>query len=162
MSGGLSTYLEDHLAGSKIAIDLLARLEEHHPTEPLGLVAAGIRSEIESERVTLTELAHRTGGRPSPVKEAAAWLVAKGSRVKLRLGDLDELGLYEAVETLTLGILGKVALWTALERIAPDDPRLDGMDWRGLIEQARRQHARLDQCRLDLAPAALLGNPAAP
>lgn len=62
---------------------------------------------------------------------------------------------FEALEFLEIGIHGKWALWRALAAVAPSDPRLAGYDFDGLAARAQKQHDRVDQCRLELAHAAL-------
>ena len=59
------------------------------------------------------------------------------------------------VETLALGLLGKLALWRALLEVAPSDARLSGVDFQALAERAEAQHAHVEGQRLALARPAL-------
>jgi hypothetical protein len=71
------------------------------------------------------------------------------SRFKLRHSAADGLGTFEALETLALGILGKLALWRALAVTV--DTRVHGVDFEQLITRAQAQHARLEESRLQVA-----------
>lgn len=152
MNDPLATYLHDHLAGSRIAIDLLQALEEEHRGEPLGLFSAGLRAEVEQDREVLNGLIERVGsGESSLAKDGLAWLAEKAARVKLRRSAGHGLGTLEALETIALGILGKRGLWRAIELAAGGDGRLQGPDYEGLIARADAQFSRVDERRLAVA-----------
>lgn len=114
MSDPLTTYLQDHLAGSIHAIELLKAMREHHVGEPLGEFATDLLVEIESDRDVLANLTESLGGSVGGPKEWSAWLAEKVSRLKLKHGSMDDVGTFEALEFLVLGIHGKWALWRAL------------------------------------------------
>jgi hypothetical protein len=155
MSDPLATYLEDHLAGANAGIELLEFMRDENETEPLGLFLETLRHEIEADRQTLQELADRVGHGLKKLKEATAWLAEKVGRTKLGKLSKGEIGTFEALEALALGILGKRSLWKALAEAAPNDPRLAGMDFETLIERAESQHASVEEKRLELARRAL-------
>jgi hypothetical protein len=155
MSDSLATYVRDHLAGAVLAINLLEALRDQHASEPLGQFAAGLLSEVEADRAVLQGLAERVGAGSSRLKEAAAWLGEKVSRVKLRRRAAGGLGTFEALEALALGILGKLALWRALGVMAVGDVRLAGIDFDHLAARAHAQHAQVEARRLDAARTAL-------
>ncbi|MGH7792081.1 MAG: hypothetical protein ACREOB_07160 [Thermodesulfobacteriota bacterium] len=96
----LATYLNDHLAGSVAALELLAYLEEQHAGTPV-------------ERLDIVQ------SRP---RKATAWLAEKITQIKLRLDDPTggALRLLEGLEAVAIGIEGKRALWRALEAVAED------------------------------------------
>jgi hypothetical protein len=149
MADPLAIYLHDHLAGSSFAIELFKSLRDEHLDDPVGQLATTLRTEIEEDRVVLQRIIDRVGKRPPDLKEAAAWLSEKVSRFKLRHSAAGGLGTFEALETLALGILGKLALWRALAVIA--DARVHGVDFEQLITRAQAQHARLEESRLQVA-----------
>ncbi|MFL6352665.1 MAG: hypothetical protein ACJ74Z_12560 [Bryobacteraceae bacterium] len=151
MSDPLATYLHDHLAGSNFAIELLDSLRDQYSGEPLGGFAGALVIEIEEDRRMLRNLADRIGKRPPDLKEAAAWLGEKVSRFKLKRGSADGLGSFQALETLALGILGKLALWRALVVIADNDDRVRGVDFQQLIKRAEEQNASVEESRLQMA-----------
>jgi hypothetical protein len=163
MSDPLATYLEDHLAGASAAVDLLESLRDQHASEPLGPLAAGWLEEITDDRKTLLGLIDRVEHGPRVGKEAAAWLAEKVSRVKLGRISKGDLGTFQALETLSLGIQGKRALWKALAAAAPEDPRLGGPDYDGLIRGAESQFASVEEQRLEIGRRTLsppVGQPA--
>ena len=139
MSGdALATYLRDHLAGAAAAVDLLELLRDQHAGEPLGEFAAEILADVEADRAALAAVAQRVGGEPGVLKDATAWIGAKVARLKLGRHVAGDLGTFEALETLALGIVGKLALWRALVLVAPSDPRLVGVDSAGWPRARRR------------------------
>ena len=155
----LATYVLDHLAGSAAALEQVEALRDRHAGEALGAFASALHAEIAADRRTLETLAERLGAEPSALKEATAWLVEKASRLKLSRQVTGELGTFEALEALALGILGKRSLWRALGHVAAADPRLAGMDFAALVQRAEDQHAEVESQRLALARAALVGVP---
>lgn len=162
MSDPLATYLHDHLAGSVAAVNLLEALAERHRGEELGRFAERLLGEIEADRAVLRTLAERIGGaRSNPVKEATAWVSEKVSRLKLGRTVAGDLGTFEALEALALGILGKLSLWRALAVVAHADERLAGPDYEDLAVRAIAQHEAVDERRLGLARAALHAEDAA-
>ena len=66
-----------------------------------------------------------------------------------------ELGTFLALETLSLGVEGKLALWQALAAIGEAEPGLEGMNLQDLIRRAEIQRVALERERLALAPEAL-------
>jgi hypothetical protein len=103
MKNTLVTYLHDHVAGSRLAIDLLKSLAKQYEGAPLGHFARSIQAEVQEDRELLEDLLQRLGGaRTNFLKEAAAWLVEKLSRLKLNRRTGGALGTFEALETLAL------------------------------------------------------------
>ena len=152
----LGVYLNDHLAGSTMGRDLARHLESQNEGTPLGERMASIASAIEADREALEDLMERLGTTANPLKQSVTWLTEKVARLKLSgttTGDR-ELGTFLALETLSLGVEGKRALWQALATVG-DEPALEGMDLQDLIRRADTQRVALEQERLALAPAAL-------
>jgi hypothetical protein len=154
MSDPLSTYLHDHLAGSVHAIELLESMRDQHGGEPLGQFAAGLLVEIEADRDVLRELAERLGVGSSGLKELAAWVVEKVSRIKLSSHDAGGFGTFEALEFLELGIHGKLALWRSLAVVAETDVRLQSTNYAILATRAEMQEASVEEQRLAVARTA--------
>lgn len=155
MSESLASYLDDHLAGARGAIDLLEVMRDRHEGESLGRFTNELLQEIEEDRQLLRDLARKVGVESNVLKETGAWLGEKASRLKFRHGGEDELGTFMALETVSLGILGKRALWKALSELSTEDTRLQGIDYARLIARAESQHARTDEVRLQHVHAAL-------
>ena len=83
----LSSYLNDHLAGSVGALELLDRLIETYKGKPLERFFRDLRSEIDADQEILKELIARLGGKESAVRKAGAWIVEKLSRAKIQLSE---------------------------------------------------------------------------
>jgi hypothetical protein len=159
MQDALQIYLHDHLAGSGFAVELLETLEQSYPDREIGVFARGVLQEVREDRGTLDRLIERVGKSSIDLKDASAWIAEKASRAKLRHDDPVGIGAFEAIEMLSLGILGKLALWQALSRIAQVDPRVVGQDYASLAARAKDQFARVEEYRLRLASETFAGKP---
>ena len=151
MSDPLGTYLHDHLAGAAYAIDLVEFMRDQHQGEELGEFAAGLLGDIKADREILRQLAERVGAGSNKLKELTAWLGEKVSRLKLSHGDEDDIGTFEALEFLEIGIHGKLELWRALGAIARSEPRLREMDFGQLAARAESQRVKVENRRLQAA-----------
>ncbi len=109
MSEPLAIYLHDHLAGTALALGLLAAMRDKHPGESLGAFAAAMLIEVESDRSVLQSLADRKGSGSSKLKEVSAWFTEKVSRSRgKRLGDLRGFGVPRARGTWEACALGSI------------------------------------------------------
>src|SRR5262245_34356677 len=150
----LATYLEDHRSGALGAVELLEALEGREGDPGLGAFAADILGRVKQDVAVLDHIIDRVGER-SPLKEAAAWVAQKVAHLKMPGHGNDDLGVFESLEALALGILGKRSLWEALGRIADGEPRLEGFDFADLMHKAEEQFERVNARRLAMAPAVL-------
>jgi len=145
----LHTYLNDHLAGSVAAIELLDDLIEHHSEDRFGKIFRDLRDEIEADQETLRNLIRKLGAKESAVRKAGAWLAEKFSRVKI--GDADDSAeLLQALEGLALGISGKQLLWRSLAAIEANFPALQGSDFNELEKRAHDQFERVERLRMQM------------
>ena len=153
----LTTYLNDHLAGSVAALELIDRLVETYRGDPLGQFFKELRAEIAADQEQLEELIDRLGEKESAVRKAVAWIFEKLSRAKIQPGrsKKGELGLLQALEALLLGITGKRALWRALAAAAQNNPGLRKLDYARLEQRAIEQSEHFDAKRVEIARAAL-------
>jgi len=151
----LTTYLNDHHAGSLGAIEMIDHLIEIFERKPLGQFFKQLRGEIETDKQTLEKLIETIGADESAVKKAGAWVAEKFSRAKIRVSDSadDQLGLLHALEALMLGITGKRALWTALAAAAKSVPQLCQFDYEKLEQRAVEQRDRVEMKRREVARA---------
>jgi hypothetical protein len=135
----LTTYLNDHLAGSVAALELLDHLIDSH-----------------EDRQVLQRLLGDLGGKESLARKTAAWLTEKLGRAKLQVDDpgTGELRRLEALEALALGIQGKLSLWRALA-VLERAPHLVSLDLAQLQARATGQFDRVEQLRLRVARSAL-------
>jgi hypothetical protein len=116
-----------------------------------------IAAQVEEDRRTLIDLMERLDVSRNPVKQATGWVAEKASRVKfsgVASGEPDH-GAFMALESLTLGVVGKLSLWQALAQVKSDYPELESTDLDGLIARAQAQHDTLDQQRLAAGKRAL-------
>jgi hypothetical protein len=151
MSDSLATYMNDHLAGSAYAIDLVEFMRDKYEGQELGQFAGWLLVEIEADREILKRLAQRAGAGSSKVKELTAWLAEKVGRLKLGHGANNGLGLFEALEFLEIGIHGKLELWRALAAVGSANPRLRGVDFEHLASRAEKQREEVERRRLYVA-----------
>jgi signal transduction histidine kinase len=148
----LHTYLNDHLAGSVAALELLDHLFEQHEGHPLGIFFRDLRTEISTDQETLRTLIRKLGAEESGVRKAGAWIAQKIGQMKIgSAGADDRFGLVQALEALALGISGKKLLWRLLDAIAPHVPGLQGTDFRRLEMRAEEQITRVEAERLRIA-----------
>lgn len=154
MSDALATYLHDHLAGSNFAVELLQFLREQHREGELANFATGLLKEVEEDRQTLEGVMDQAGISRSVVKEATAWMGEKLSRFKLAHASSGEFGTFEALETLALGIQGKLSLWRALSIVERTGDRIPGIDFGMLAARAEDQYRRVEKQRMQAAVTA--------
>ena len=155
MNAPLTTYLHDHLAGADLAIELLTRLKQTQNDATTAALAAGLLGEVTEDRETLRRLTASLGSGSAGIKEVVAWLTDKALRLKLRAEADDPLGVFESLEFLALGTLGKLHLWRALQSGPGAEIESAGLNLADLILRAEAQHARLDERRLQLAASVL-------
>ncbi|MFZ1220056.1 MAG: hypothetical protein WAO00_12240 [Chthoniobacterales bacterium] len=149
----LTSYLNDHLAGSVGALELLDRLIDTYKGNPLGVFFQELRNDIRADQETLQELIQQVGAEESAVRKAGAWLVEKLSRVKMPVSESseDEMGLFLALEALALGIGGKRSLWQALQAASQARPQLARLNYTSLEKRALEQSERVEARRLEIA-----------
>jgi hypothetical protein len=148
----LSTYLNDHLAGSVAAVDLLDHLIKTHAGNPLGKFFEELRAEIVSDQAVLKKLLQRFS-KESALKKAGSWIAARIGQAKMKVAGEKpgEMGLVQALEALVLGITGKQLLWRALNATLGTSPLLRGADLEKLEERAIDQLERVEARRLEAA-----------
>jgi hypothetical protein len=152
MSDPLAIYLHDHLAGSRFAIELLKSLQEQYTDQPLGEFARVLESDVTADQETLQTIIESVGQAHLDLKEAAGWFAEKAAQLKLREDHLSGgIGTFEALETLMLGIRGKLALWRVLPVVRKVNPRVPSLDFDRLAASAEEQGARVEKQRLRLA-----------
>jgi hypothetical protein len=150
----LTTYLNDHLAGAQMALeilDLLHRLDD-------SAVWLELKREIDADRQELAELIRSINSTPSALRRAAAWMVEKVAELKMRVDDPSTdaiLRRLELIEALAVGVDGKHALWTALQTASQTTPALKSLDYDKLIIRAEAQRGVIEVRRLQAAADAL-------
>ena len=158
----LDSYLNDHLAGSVGALELLDHWIKLCDGKPLAKFFAGLREEIEADQKKLQELMRTLGTKESSIRRAGAWVAEKFSRAGLAIAG-DESGALDlvlALETIAMGITGKKLLWRALT--AADVPRTGNIDFVELEQRAEEQTIRVELESMRAAREAFSGNRARP
>ena len=152
----LGTYLHDHYAGSVGAVALVEHTIRENEGSPLAARLSRVLEEIRKDQAMLHDLVERVGAGRGSIKKAGAWLAEKAGRVKLGgTDDPDQLSRMESLEMLTVGILGKRALWRALRAVASKHDVLQGLDFDLLERRAVEQHDEVEAMRLEAARAVL-------
>jgi hypothetical protein len=156
----LATYLNDHLAGSVAAIELLEHLQAAYVGDELEHFFTGLRNDIEADRQELKQLMDQLKIAQSRPRKAGAWIAGKFAELKMRLDDSAHgpLRLLESLEAVELGITGKLALWRALIAAAEIAAALrDALDYQRLARRATEQIERVEFRRLEAAKASFTG-----
>jgi hypothetical protein len=155
----LETYINDHLAGSVAALELLGHLISADAGTPRGKLFIELRQEIEQDQAVLRYLLEQLDFKENPLRKAVAWFSEKFARAKLSVEDPigDKLARLEKLEALSLGIEGKRILWLALKVIAEQAPALQSMDLTKLEQRATEQRQRVEAIRLNAAREAFDG-----
>ncbi len=149
MSEELGSYLNDHLAGSVVALQTIAHLISATGDKPeFQNFFMSLETDIESDQNVLQQMIAAIGHAESGVKKAASWGVEKISWLKFEISGTSSLGLLEALESLVLGITGKRSLWQLLESVKSTYPALKGFDFSQLIQRAADQCESVNRHRM--------------
>jgi hypothetical protein len=144
----LDSYLNDHLAGSISALELIAHWVEVHKGEPIGNFFAETEREIKADQDTLRDVMRTLGVEESKVRQAGAWAAEKVGRARLMIAGDEQgsLGLVLTLEGLIMGVTGKRLLWRALA--AAKLPRLQNYNFEQLQRRAEQQVERIETERI--------------
>ena len=152
---GLDTYLNDHMAGATAGTNLAKMASEEHQTDEHGPFFSEIYAEISADKDTLGELISALGVEESASKTALAEVGSKLMGPKFTAGEDDELNAFVTLETLSIGVEGKVCMWKALKTVANDYPAFGEFDIDDLLARATSQREKLEAQRQKIAPQAL-------
>jgi hypothetical protein len=144
----LGSYLNDHLAGSVSALELIAHWADVHKGEPLGSFFVEIAQEIKADQDTLRDVMRGLGVEESTVRKASAWAAEKVGRARLIVAgdEPGSLGLVLTLEGLIMGVTGKKMMWVALA--AAKLPRLNSYNLEQLQRRAEQQLERIEAERI--------------
>jgi hypothetical protein len=153
----LDSYLNDHLAGSISALEVIAHWAEANKGEPLGSFFVEIKREIKADQETLRDIMRTLGVEESKVRKAGAWAAEKLGRARLIVAGNEpgSLGLVLTLEGLIMGVTGKKLLWVALG--AAKLPRLNSYNFEQLRRDAEQQVERIEAERMSAIRQAFTG-----
>ena len=147
----LSIYLQDHHAASAGGVALARRaLGPSHP----------LAKQIARDRKALERVMRQLAVTPSALKVATVRVAELVGRLKLNGRFLERSPLSSVIELegLVVGVRGKEALWSALQRAGID---VEDVDLDSLRESARAQGTELEALRLSAVARAFARTPAA-
>lgn len=142
----LRIYLQDHHAASAGGVALARRaLGPSHP----------LAQQIARDRDALERVMGQLAVMPSTLKVGIVRVAELGGRLKLngRIFQRSPLSSVVELETLVVGVRGKEALWTSLQRAGIG---LEDVDLDALVASARAQGAELEALRLSAAARAFV------
>ena len=153
----LDSYLNDHLAGSISALELIAHWMNVHKGEPLGNFFMETERAIKADQDTLRDVMRTLGIEESKVRQAGAWAVEKLGRARLIIAgdEPGSLGLVLTLEGLIMGVTGKELLWVTLA--AAKLPQLSSYDFEQLQRRAEQQLERIEAERISAVRQAFAG-----
>jgi len=152
----LDSYLNDHLAGSVGALELIAHCAQRYKAKRLGAFFTYLETQIRADHDVLRDLMTRLGIEESKVRQASAWAGAILGRTLLAIAgnEADGLGLLLTLEGLIMGITGKMLLWRALS--SANLPELEVFDFKNLRRRAEEQVKRAQAEQIRSARRALV------
>jgi len=144
----LDSYLNDHLAGSVSALELIAHWVKVHKGEPLGSFFVETEREIKADQDTLRDVMRTLGVEESKMRQAGAWAAEKVGRARLMIAGDEQgsLGLVLTLEGLIMGVTGKKLMWRALA--AAKLPELNCYDFEEPQRRAEQQIERIEAERI--------------
>lgn len=149
----LPIYLNDHLAGSVVGVELAKRAASSNEGSEIGESLARLAGEIEEDRDSLKSIMDHLGVTANRIKMPVAWAAEKVGRLKPngQLMGYSPLSRLVELEGLALGVAGKLGLWRALLATRPD---LGAFSLERLIERAEAQRDELERLRMEAAKIA--------
>lgn len=152
----LGIYLNDHLAGSNVGLELARRALRENRDNAVGRYLLSFVKELEDERTVLQQVMRALGVPRNEFKHAVGWVLEKLGRLKSNgyIVRYSPLSRMVELEALAIAVIGKRCLWAVLQRQARIERRLAGFDFATLIEQSESQHQSLDRLRLQAADTA--------
>jgi hypothetical protein len=153
----LAIYLNDHLAGSTVGVELSRRAATENRGNAYGPFLERLANEIAEDRRALLRLMETMDIRTDHMKVAAAWSAEKLGRLKFngRLRGYSPLSRVVELEGLRLGVTGKLAMWRALDNLGNVSGLRESADLPELIARAERQLSGLEDHRLRATAEAL-------
>lgn len=151
----LSIYLNDHLTGASVGVELARRSAKGQLAASRRAELSRLAEEVEEDRDSLVRLMTSLEVPVQKQRVAAGWAVEKLGRLKPNgtwvhrspLSDVIEL------ESLRLGVEGKLCLWRLLRQLANTNTRISVVDLDDLEQRASAQIETLEAMRREAGEA---------
>lgn len=139
----LAIFLNDHLAGSAVGVQLARRASSSNSGTEFGTPLRELCDEIEADRETLESVMTELGVQRSRLKPQLAWVAEKLGRLKPngQLRGYSPLSRVVELEGLLLGIAGKRRLWKLLSTLVAER---SSAHFPALIARAEGQQTRVE------------------
>jgi hypothetical protein len=146
----LAVYLNDHLAGATVGVELSKRAASSNEGTEYGAFLSELQHEIAEDRASLERLMERFDIAKDRVKTTGAYVAEKFGRLKpnAHLTSYSPLSRVVELEGLKLGVAGKLSMWQALLEVQDADDRLDSEELTALAGRAEAQLRGLEGHRL--------------
>lgn len=145
----LKIYLNDHLAGSTVGVELARRAKSENADNAVGEYLDTFLRELLEDRSILLGVMSALGLERDVMKQGVAWVGEKVGRLKLngQLTGYSPLSRVVELEGLCLGTEGRLSMWRTLRRLSRKDERLGRFDFSALITRAEHQRRILERLR---------------
>lgn len=145
----LGIYLNDHLAGLTVEVELARRVVRSHRDSDIGAALERLMAEIVGDRAMLRDMMAVLGVPVRRYKAYGAWMGEKVGRLKPNgyLRGRSPLSIIVELEGLRLAVEHAVMGWRTLRELAQHDGRLDLARLDGLLDRGRRQAETLEELR---------------
>jgi hypothetical protein len=153
----LGAYVNDHLGGSALGLELLRHLVRSNPGTELSRDLQPLVGQLVEERRLLHGLLERLGVRADPLREGAGWVGEKLARVRFhkRVTRSPDLSRLLELDAMCAGVEGKRLLWVGLAAVQDAHPELGALPLADLEARAGRQREVLERHRLAAAAATI-------
>ncbi|HHV21813.1 MAG TPA: hypothetical protein GXZ30_09830 [Propionibacterium sp.] len=151
MTSVITTYLQDHHAGSAAGTDAFRRVADSHSDPHVRTTVGRIAEAVEEDQAALEKIMAALGTKPSLFKDVSAMAGEKVARLKPneRVTKRSPLSDVLELEALVLAVQGKALGWRMLLEV--QDRRIDRQLLDELLMRAVNQRDELEELRLSQA-----------
>jgi hypothetical protein len=145
----LRIYLNDHLAGAVVGVELAKRIAGNNKGTDFYDELDALRADIQEDRDRLMKLMNQLDIPQNPVKPPAGWIAEKLGRLKLngRLRGYSDLSRLVELEALSLGVEGKAGMWRTLKTSRSWNDGIDESWVDTMLARAQDQRERVETLR---------------
>jgi hypothetical protein len=142
----IAVYVNDHLAGAAAGLSMMEDLASRTEGTALAAKLHALAAEVREDQQLLRDVLARLAASERRAAQAAAWVAEKMSEGRLALAARSHpaLALLEGLESLALGLQGKLAVFRVLADIGPDHPRLADLPFAARADRTASQHAMIE------------------